>query len=202
VNHQDPVLKQALKGDWHLLAPAIRAHYDLAPFTDQQVLVEGRMENVTHSARANLLIPFARLAGALIPFVGSNVPVRVINYSRPHRPDYYWDRVFSFPGRKPFRFASRMVCSGDHEITEYVRLGFGLRLRVSVQDGALIETDRGYVLTMGKLSIPVPLNALMGSAYIEESPVNSDAFDMRMTLKHRVFGETFAYNGRFALATQ
>ena len=196
---KEPVLKQALKQDWDSLAPVIRAHYGLAPFTTQQIRGEGKMQNVSHSAFAKLLIPFARLVGALIPYQGREVPVQVVNRSRPDGPAYYWERVFHFPGRRPFPFPSRMLCSGDHEITEYVRFGFGIRLKLSVKDGALVETDHGYVLTLGPISIPLPMNLLMGWASIEESPVSASEFEMRMVLKHPVFGQTFAYDGRFAL---
>ena len=190
---------QALNQDWDSLAPSIRAHYGIAPFTTQQVRVEGTMQSVSHSAVAKLLIPFARLAGALIPFQGRDVPVQVVNYSRVNRPGYYWRRVFHFRGRKPFPFPSRMVCSGDHEITEYVRFGFGIRLALSVKNGALIERDRGYVVALGRLVLPLPLNLLMGWACIEETPVSSKEFDMKMSLRHPIFGQTFAYNGRFAI---
>ena len=196
---KEPVLKLALREDWDSLAPAIRAHYGIAPFTRQQIRVEGTMHKVSHSAYAKLLMPFARLAGALIPFQGREVPVHVVNYSRPDRPGYFWERVFHFPGRKPFPFPSHMVCSGDHEITEFVRFGFGIRLKLSVKDGALIEADRGYVLSLGPISVPLPINLIMGWASIEESPVTATEFDMKMALRHPVFGETFAYNGRFTI---
>ena len=198
----EPVLKQALKEDWDALAPVIRAHYGLAPFTTQQVRLQGKMHHVSHSPLANLLIPFARLAGALIPYQGHDVPVHVVNRSLSNRPNYYWERVFFFPGRRPFEFASSMVFTGDHEITEYTRFGFGIRLGLSVNRGGLIERDRGYVLTIGRISIHLPLNLTMGWVSIEERPVSATEFDMEMTLRHPLFGQTFAYDGTFAVVSE
>jgi hypothetical protein len=157
------------------------------------------MHEVSHSFFAKLLIPFARLVGALIPYRGRNVPVHVVNQSPPGSASYFWERVFLFPGRAPFAFPSTMVCTGDHEITEFVRFGFGIRLKVSVQDGGLIEKDVGYVLNVGRWAIPLPMNLLMGWASIEEHPVSDTEFKMRMVLKHPMFGHTFGYSGRFAI---
>lgn len=198
MQNMEPVLKQALKEEWHTLAPVIRAHYGFQPFTSQRIRLEGRMHNISHSALAKLLIPFARIAGALIPYQGKDVPVRVVNRSHPDRPGYYWERVFLFPHRRPFPFPSRMMCSGDHEITEYVRFGLGIRLNLTVKDGGLIEEDHGYVWTVGRISIPLPLNSLMGRVLIEEMPVSPEEYNMSMALVHPTFGQTSAYNGTFA----
>ena len=92
-----------------------------------------------------------------------------------------------------------MLLSGDHEITEYVRFGFGIRLKLYVRDGALIEKDQGYKVTIGHVSVPLPLNFMMGWATIEERPVSPTEFEMSMALVHPLFGQTFAYSGRFAL---
>jgi hypothetical protein len=122
-----------------------------------------------------------------------------VNRSLPDRPEYFWVRTFVFPGRKPFEFVSSMMCTGETEITEFVRFGFGLRLRVSAQDGGLIEEDLGYTWRVGQWRIPVPINMLMGRARIEEMPISDSEFEMRMALSHPLFGVLFAYDGRFAL---
>lgn len=181
------------------MAPVLRAHYGLAPFTNQQIRMEGKMREVSHSLFAKLLIPFANLVGALIPYRGTNVPVEVLNQSRPNEQGYFWLRTFFFPGRKPFRFRSAMVCTGHREITEFVRFGFGLRLRVSVREGGLVEEDHGYIMKVAGQTIPLPVNLLMGWASIAEMPISDSEFEMKMELKHPWFGRTFAYSGRFAL---
>src|SRR3972149_998965 len=198
----EPILKQALKDDWELLAPVIQAHYSLAPFTNEEIRLEGKMHEVSHSRFAKLLIPFARVVGALIPYHGSNVPVRVVNHSRSDRTGYFWQRTFFFPGSKPFQFPSTILCTGDREIKEFVRFGFGIRLKLSVRNGGLIESDHGYVVKVGRATIPLPMNLLMGWASIQEMPVSESEFDMKMVLAHPLFGHMFAYNGRFALVRE
>lgn len=195
----EPVFKQALGAEWDSLAPVIRAHYSLPPFTDQSLRVQGRMDSVTHSLVAKLLSPFTTFFGALVPYQGKNVPVEVINQSRKDNAGLHWQRTFFFPGKKPFVFRSHMRHTGEKEITEYVRFGLGLRSRLSAVNGGLVYKDNGYVWNMGGWLTPLPIGLLIGRAYTEEMPVSDTEFVMRMEITHPVFGQTFQYNGRFSI---
>jgi hypothetical protein len=195
----EPLLKQILQSDWDSLAPILQTHYSLAPFTDRQLRVTGQMDSVTHSARATIIIPFTTIAGALIPYQGTDIPVDVVHHTQIDRPDVFWRRTFHFPDKKPFVFKSRIVMSGDHEIIEYVRFGFGIRFKLSVQDGGLIQHDRGYVWTIGRRSIPLPMNLLLGKTVVEERPLSDSTFAMKMEIRHPLLGQTFQYNGTFSI---
>ena len=194
-----PVFKQALNAEWDSLAPVIQAHYALVPFTDQRLLVKGTMESVSHSSFAKLLIPLTALAGALVPYRGKNVPVEVVNQSQTDKTGFFWQRTFFFPGKQPFVFRSVTHHTGEREVTEYVRWGLGIRYKLSVKNGGLIHTDQGYVWKMGKRSIPLPFNLVMGKLYGEEMPVSDTEFAMKMEIVHPIFGQTFQYNGRFSI---
>ena len=199
MNPIDPVLKQALGSNWSSLVPVIQAHYGLTPFTDEHVRLKGNMDRVFHSRVVSPLIPVAALAGAMVPYQGHNIPVEVVNYSLPGKPAYFWHRTFYFPDKKPFVFQSSMVCTGVGELTESVRFGPGLRLGVSVRNGGLVEEERGYVWRIGRLSVPIPVHVLLGRSYVEEMPISEFEYEMRWVVTHTLFGETFAYSGRFSL---
>ena len=201
MNQTEPVLKQALGAQWSLLAPVIQAHYGLSPFTDEQVRLKGHMDRVSYSPIVGLLIPLATLAGAMVPYRGHNVPVDVVNRSMPGSPSYYWIRTFFFPGKKPFVFRSSMLCTGEGEITEYVRFGLGIRFNVIVKNGGLVEKDLGYICKIGKWSFPMPVNAMLGQSYVEEVPISHVEYEMKWVINHPLFGETFAYSGRFAVVS-
>lgn len=192
-----PVFRQALGERWYELAPAIRARYDIAPFTDESFFVKGRMEDVSHSWGAKLLLPFAALLGAFVPHQGRDLPVQVEDSSRPESGGFYCHRTFRFPGRRPYVFRTVTFCSGPREITEFVRFGFGIRFKLSVHDGGLVYEGRGYVLRAGKRSLPLPLRFLVGSARVEEIPVSDGAFSVSMDFRHPWLGRTFFYTGRF-----
>ncbi len=198
-NSTEPVLKQALGAHWSLLAPVIQAHYDLSPFTDEQIHLKGNMDRVFHARVVSPLLPLAALAGAMVPYRGENVPVEVVNYSLQGKPSYFWHRTFFFPGKKPFEFQSSMICTGKGELTEYVGFGLGLRLSVEAKNGGVVERELGYVWRIGRRSIPMPINLLLGQSHVEEMPLSDIEYEMRWTITHPLFGETFAYSGRFNL---
>lgn len=199
MNTSIPVLEQALGEDWVALAPVIRTHYGLRPFSNDVLRLEGEMREVTHSRLARRFLPFARVVGAHIPYRGTGIPVNVVQRSYKDEPEFYWERIFHFPGKSPYRFQSKMLCAGEHQIVEYVRFGFGLRLRVMVENNGLIERDEGYIWKLRRLSIPLPLHVTLGRTYVEEIQLSENEFEMSMTVTHPIFGETFSYNGQFRI---
>lgn len=201
---RQPVFQQVLGPAWEQLGDVVRRHYTMAPFSDDNVCVRGVMSEVWHAPWAALLMPFGRLFGALVPHTGSNVPIDVHYRCRPGNAHLYWNRVFHFAGQPPFHFRSHMEHDARRgsEVVEYVRFGIGMRLAVSVEEGALVFRDLGYVWRIAGLRMALPLGLLLGTAYVEErpDPHDPDHFTMRMRLRHRWFGDVFRYSGRFHLA--
>ncbi|QWF16984.1 DUF4166 domain-containing protein [Lysobacter capsici] len=194
-----PIFREVLGEDWHRLGEVIRRHYFLRAFSDDHVCVEGTMKEVWHSAVAKLLIPFARVFGALVPYRGADVPIEVHYNARPDDGTLHWDRVFHFDERPPFHFLSHMEHAGGNSVIEFIRFGVGMRLKVTVEDGALVFRDEGYIWRLFSIDVPLPMGLLLGRAYVEERPVDAERFSMRMTLTHRLFGELFRYSGSFTL---
>ncbi|MFT4268438.1 MAG: DUF4166 domain-containing protein [Xenophilus sp.] len=200
-----PVFRSVLgEAGWQRLGDVVRRHYSLRPFSDDQVTVRGRMDEVWRGRWAWLLLPAGRLFGALVPHRGRDVPIEVHYRCHPDSARLSWDRRFHFPGRPVFHFRSFMETApaAPREVIEYVRFGLGLRLRVSAEDGALVFRDAGYVWRPGRgLRMPLPLHLLLGRAYVEERPVpgDADAFTMRMHIRHPWWGDVFRYSGRFRL---
>lgn len=194
-----PVFQSVLGADWEKLGAVVRRHYFLRPFSNDYICVKGTMREVRHNAFAKLLIPFARVFGALVPYEGQDVPIEVHYTAKPGDATIHWDRVFHFSGRAPFHFRSHMEQIGPNRVIEFVRLGVGMKLRVTAEQGALVFRDDGYIWRLFGVDVPLPLGLLMGSAYIEERPVDENGFSMRMTLTHPLFGQLFRYEGRFSL---
>lgn len=194
-----PLFEEVLGEDWRRLGPVIRRHYFLRAFSNDAICVKGVMHEVEHSAIARLLLPFARIVGALVPYRGRDVPIEVHYAARPDDGTLHWDRVFHFSGRKPFHFRSHMQQIGPNRVIEFVRFGVGMQLRVTAEDGALVFRDEGYVWRLFGHDLPLPVGLFLGAGYIEERPIDERSFSMRMTLKHPLFGELFRYSGRFTL---
>ncbi|WP_152047098.1 DUF4166 domain-containing protein [Aureimonas psammosilenae] len=194
-----PIFASVLGADWFELGAIVRRHYSLRPFRRDAVTVRGAMDEVWHSNLAKLPLPMARLAGALVPYRGRDVPIEVHYSAREADGTLHWDRVFHFPGRSPFHFRSHMELAGGNEVIEFVRLGIGMRLAVTAEAGALVFRGKGYVWRVLGRDWPLPLELVLGRAYVEERPAGEDRFSMRMNLVHPLFGELFRYSGRFAV---
>jgi hypothetical protein len=194
-----PIFRILLREEWDRLGEVIRHHYFLRPFSNDYVCVTGTMHEVHHSRVAKLLLPIAQLFGALVPHRGIDVPIQVHYNAQPDRDTLHWDRVFHFPGRKPFHFRSYMEHAGDNCVIEFVRFGVGMRLRVTAEDGALVFRDEGYIWRLFGVDVPIPVGLLLGRAYVEERPVDAQNFSMRMSLRHPLLGELFRYSGSFSL---
>ena len=194
-----PVFQTLLGDDWHKLGDVVRRHYTLPTCSDAHVQVRGVMDEVWHAPWVRWLMPFGRLFGALVPFAGRDVPITVDYRCRPDNAHLYWDRTFHFAGRAPFHFRSHMEAQAGNEVIEFVRFGIGMRLAVTAENGALVFRDCGAVWRVGRLRVPVPFGLLLGTAHVEERPVDATHFAMRLVLRHRWFGDAFRYSGRFEL---
>ena len=199
-----PIFQRVLGDGWSELGEVVQRHYFLRSGHADRMTVIGTMAEVRAGPVARLTMPLARIVGALVPYQGTDVPVAVHYEPRPDDAALYWDRVFRFPGRKPYHFRSHMVANGPAEVIEFVRFGVGLRLAVTAEDGALVFRDLGYVWRIAGVDVPLPARLLLGRAYVEERPIagEPDRFTMRMTLRHPLFGEMFAYSGTFQLPSE
>lgn len=197
---EPPVFQAVLGADWSKLGPVIRRHYFLRPRSRDAITVAGTMDEVWHSPLARvLLVPFGRLFGGIVPYRGTAVPIEVHYTARPGDATIHWDRVFRFPGRRPFHFRSYMEPQSPGRVIEFVRFGLGIRLHVTAEDGALVFRDQGYVWRLFGRDIPLPMGLLFGRATVEERPADDHNFTMRLVMTHPVFGDLFRYQGRFAL---
>ena len=194
-----PVFKKILGEHWSELGEVIQKHYFLRPYTNDYICVKGTMFEVYHSAIAKILIPLGLLFGAIVPFRGKDVPIDVHYNMSDKNENIYWDRVFKFNKARHFHFKSHMEHVKGNEVIEFVRFGIGLRLKVTVEDGALVFRDTGYVWRIFGVTIPLPVKFIMGQAYVEERPIDNNSFTMKMQIVHPLFGKLFFYRGQFTL---
>lgn len=189
-------IRQAMGEDWSRLGEIIRRHYDLPPQSENRFEVEGVME-VSVSPIGRLFVTVSRLFEALVPFAGRGIPVRVRNWSQADSRAMFWHRTFSYPGRQPVVFRSRMEYAGGRHIVEYVKFGLGIRMRLSAEGETLRYDSRGYVWNLGRVRLPIPDWLLLGRAVIREIPESDERLRVEFTIDHPLWGRTFGYAGRF-----
>jgi len=194
-----PVFKLILGNQWNDLGEVIQKHYFLRSYSNDHICVTGVMGEINHSFLAKLLIPFGMLFGALVPYKGKDIPIEVNYHTKNVNGNIYWDRVFMFPGKRPYHFRSFMQPAKNNDVVEYVRFGVGMRLKVTAEQGSLVFRNNGYIWRVANICIPIPLHLIIGTAYIEECPIDSTRFSMKMELKHPLFGTLFQYRGKFRL---
>lgn len=193
------LFKKVLGKDWATLPEVIRQHYQLMPDRQGQNTVTGTM-TVWFPWYITPLVKFIRLFGGLIDLRGDNLSVAVTKRVNPSQPDcLFWRREIVAPDGSTTVFASRMDYRGEHEITERIGYGFGLNLKVSVEDGKLVYRSNGHLWRIGGLKIPVPDVLVLGHATITETAVSDNAFALDFIIEHPVFGVTYRYGGIFKL---
>lgn len=197
-SNKRPVIKQALGKNWDDLDDIVKQHYEMTSGESSEMTIKGVMDEVYHSNIAKLFLLPGRFFGALVPYKGRNIPTEVRNWtSEEDCKAMFWHRTLDFPNKAPLIFASRMEHIKDDEIIEYVRYGMGIRMSMSVDDGALIFKSKGYVWKIGGISIPIPTWLILGEAKIIEKGTAVDKFYINFEMVHPLFGKTFSYSGHF-----
>jgi len=193
-----PIFKSVFGHQWQSLPSVMHKHYANRPYSNDVVTVEGKMQ-VEVSRFARLLSPLLRLAGALVPYAGKDIPVTVRFCSESDSNVFCFDRIFYFHGRAPYHFRSRMVPVKGGEVIEFMRIGIGWKARYRYDGRKVILEHRGYVVKFLGILLRLPLELLMGSGYAEEEAMSDDRFRMYMDIRHFLFGKVYAYMGVFTV---
>ena len=197
LNRKDQPIFQSIFGDaWEDLPPVMRRHYSIRPYSADQVTVEGKLD-VTCLHPLKAARPLLLLLGLIPPYTEENVPVTVMFSCAEGTREFCFNRTFYFARRTPYQFRSRMIQIAGNEVVEIMRFGIGWRMKYLWQDGRVILRHKGYVLQWFGCRIPVPLTALFGAGYAEETAVDDNTFDMFVEIRHAWWGKIYGYQGRF-----
>lgn len=196
---QEPVIKAALGADWDQVPELLQRNFRLRPGEDCEVRLKGRMYEVSHGKAAKLLVYAGQLFGALVPYQGRDIAIRIDIRTHKSDPRFtYWQRVHFFPENPEYVFASRMEYLQGNEFIERVKSGLGTRMKASVRDGVLTFEQVCYQWDLFGLCIRLPNWLLLGTGVIVERQVSADEFEMFYAINHPWWGRTFTYTGRFA----
>lgn len=189
-----PIFKSIFGKEWENLPPVMRTHYAIRPYSEDRVVVEGVLD-VEVSIFMRMM---SRLSGMLISRSGKNIPVKVVFRSGIESADFYFDRTFDFPQGKQ-AFTSRMAPIGGNELVEYMGLGIGWKMAFSWNGEKILLSHRGYVWRVFGLLLPIPFGLILGKGEAEETPLSETEFEMWTHAKHPLFGNSFAYAGKFKI---
>jgi hypothetical protein len=189
------LMQRVLGDDWAALPPVIQRHYQIT-MPQQTITVTGNM-NIDYPYWLAPAIKLLRLFGALVDLKGEGLAVQVKKWRQTDPAILHWQRHIQAADNKQCVFASRMAWQQDHELIESVGMGFGIRLKLSVEQGKLVYQSRGHLLKLGPLTLPIPDSLLLGHALITEQALSEDTFQLDFKITHPLWGNTYYYGGIF-----
>jgi hypothetical protein len=192
------LMQRVLGTDWAKLPPVIQRHYQITR-AQKSVTVTGTLA-IDYPFWVTPILMITRLMGALIDAKGENRQLQVQKWLTNEPLTLYWRRDIHVPNGKHTVFSSRMEFQKDHELIEFVGGGFGIRLRLSVEDGKLVYRSQGHLLKVGKFIIPIADWLILGQATISEQALSDDAFVLDFQIVHPLWGRTYYYGGVFHLS--
>lgn len=186
------LMERILGDDWHKLPAVIQRHYHISQ--GQQSRLQGTME-IAYPGYLYPLVWLIHLFGGLILWRGPAVQANVDKAA--DGGILHWQRTMTYPDGKSDYFRSQMHFAAAHQLIETIGFGFGLCLKVEVCNGDLLYHSRGHFWQCGKFRLNIPDWLLLGSASIREQALSEHEFYLDFTIRHPLWGETYAYRGNF-----
>ena len=156
----EPIFKAIFGAAWDGMPVVFRRHYANRPYCEDIATVEGVMD-VSCAGPVRWLAPFLALVRSIPPYNEKDVRVTVHFRSHPRTGYFYFERVFYFKGRRPYRFKSTMIPVGGNEIMEATGPGMGWRCAFSSEGNRVIMRHKGYAAYLMGRVFSVPLAWLL-----------------------------------------
>ncbi len=195
---QEPFFKPIFGGDWDILPPVFKKHYNVRPFSEDTLLTTGTLDVMCRGI-FKWFRPIFRFLRGVPPGNEKDVPVQVRFYCSGQVPAFYFDRHFDFKSQPPYRFLSGMKVLPGGDLVEVMGFGLGWRLQYAWEGDRVRLKHRGYMLSLFGHFIPLPLTWLMGEGYGEEWAIDDNHFGMKAILTHPLWGLLYEYTGTFKM---
>lgn len=200
INPSEGELFRKILGDeWKKLHVDIQARFAKNPGVGAPLYYTGFLSELSCSRLGKFLglitMPFIK--GALIPYSDKNFPVDIQVYSKVNCPFIFKQRIYRLHNRKPIQFTSYMRESEKGEVLEYVGAGLGMKLVLHVHEGNLYFTSDGYFWDVLGFRIPLPGILTPGKTFLCHRNDSPSQFNIRIEIKHCLFGTTFTQVGVF-----
>ncbi|PHV05479.1 hypothetical protein CSQ96_20165 [Janthinobacterium sp. BJB412] len=193
------LFKKVLGPAWRRLHPDIQARFDKNPAPGRPLYYSGRLAELTCSPLGRLLGHLTKplIQGALMPYNDADFPVDIQVYSKPNCASIFKQRTYRLNGRKPVMFTSFMAESNKGEVLEYVGMGLGMKLLLDVREGNLHFESDGYFWQLFGVRIPLPGLFTPGKTFLCHRNQSANQFDIRIEIRHALFGLMFTQAGVF-----
>lgn len=176
---------------WLGLPPAVRQRFLRHVTAEACVTYVGEIAECRISTTGRILANLARLVGAPLPLhTDTGVPACVSVTEDIAGGGQYWTRQYGRRDGFPQVIHSAKRFAGPTGIEEYLGLGLGIALRLSVENGALLFRGDHLFLALGRrlrFRLPRWLNA--GALTVAHIDRGDGRFAFTLDLVHPWFGE-------------
>lgn len=193
---QKPLAEKIFGNKTQYIPRVLQARYSNRPYSTDSVLLKGEM-NIKLSKIFKIVSPLFRLVGALVPYAAENIPVTVEFVSDEKSNKIVMHRTFYYTNRPPYHFRAKVIHIENNIVLEVMRFGFASKLLYRFEKNTIFMDYGGYVLRVGKLTIPLPLGFLIGKFTAFEKAIDENRFSMQVKIDHFMFGTVFQYDGDF-----
>ena len=174
-----------LAGDsWTQLPAPIRRRFSRHLADGERIVYVGEVAATHMTLAGRLLAQLGRLVGAPLPLEeGGRLPVTVVVTGSERLGGQVWTRIYDRVRGLPQVIQSLKHFGGDTGLEEIVARGVGMRLRLSVRDGALVFRSAGYFVRCfgAQLSLPAWLTPGVIEVVHREESAGQFSFSLNVT---------------------
>lgn len=193
------LFREVMGADWLRLHPDIRRRFEKNPAPGKPLRYRGLLSDLSASRLGRLLGYLTRplIQGALIPHSQQDVPVDITVYGLPADPAIYKQRIYHLHGRAPVRFVSHMLEGENGQVLEFVGAGLGMTLNLFVEGQSLHFQSGHYFWQVAGRRLRLPYWLTPGKTYLWHHNETPERFNIRIEIRHRLFGLMFRQVGVF-----
>ena len=180
-----------LAGDsWMRLPAPIRRRFSHHLADGERIVYLGEVAATHMTLVGRLVAQLARLVGAPLPLeAGSRAPVTVIVTGSKRLGGQVWTRIYDRARGFPQVIQSLKHFGGATGLEEIVARGVGMRLRLSVRDGALVFRSAGYFIRCLGVQLSLPGWLTPGVIEVIHREESAGQFSFSLNVTHTWAGQ-------------
>jgi hypothetical protein len=183
---------------WADLPEAVRLRFARRAAGGRTILYAGEIVSARMSRLGWWLAQAARLVGGPLPRgCDVGVPAAVSVTEDPATGGQCWTRIYGRRRGFPQAIHSAKRFGGPTGLEEYLGLGFGIALRLRVEDGALHFDSDHYFVRLGELRLRIPAWLAPGRMRVSHVDFGAGRFAFVLSLDHPWFGALVHQVGLF-----
>lgn len=187
------------EADWARLPEAVRARFGKMISAGAIAIYVGEIVECRISRAGRLLAQAARLIGGPLPTCRDIfLPATVAVTEDPASGGQIWTRVYGRARGFPQVINSCKSFSGPTGLEERIGGGFGIALRVEVEDEALHFISDHYFVAWGRLRLPIPRWLAPGRLKVSHVDCGHGLFAFVLELSHPLLGELIRQTAMFS----